>query len=106
MNKISLLFFIVLFQTCLIFIARGQDYGDTGKRIYEKKCVACHGKDGTKGALGAKNLQVSRLDDSSLFVTISEGRNRMPSWKKKLTSQDVNHVIRYIKSLRSLNTQQ
>jgi mono/diheme cytochrome c family protein len=72
-----------------------------GKKIYENKCARCHGKDGTRGLFGAKNLKVSRLNDNDLYKTISNGRDIMPSWKDKLTPESIQTVIRYVKTLRS-----
>lgn len=81
--------------------AQAQQTADDGKLIFEKKCTRCHGSDGTKGYLGAKNLRKSRLDDDGLFATITNGRWIMPSWKRKLTPQQIHAVIVYIKTLRN-----
>jgi cytochrome c6 len=71
-----------------------------GKELFENKCAKCHGRDGTKGSWGAINLQYSYISDIELFNTISNGRRIMPSWKKKLTSEEIKNVISYIKILR------
>ena len=81
--------------------AQTQQAADDGKVIFEQKCTRCHGNDGTKGYLGAKNLRKSRLDDDGLFATITKGRWIMPSWKRKLTPQQIRAVIAYIKTLRN-----
>ncbi|WP_316633853.1 cytochrome c [uncultured Flavobacterium sp.] len=72
----------------------------SGKDVFEGKCVACHGIDGTKGKWGAINLQRSYLDDLEIFKVVSDGRRIMPSWKKKLTIEEIKSVILYIKTLR------
>ncbi|MCD0470350.1 cytochrome c [Flavobacterium sp. JAS] len=72
----------------------------SGKDVFEFKCVACHGIDGTKGKWGAINLQRSYLDDIEILKVISNGRRIMPSWKKKLTLEEIKSVILYIKTLR------
>lgn len=72
----------------------------TGKDLFEKKCAKCHGKDGTKGMFGAKNLQLSRINDGDMFHTISNGIRVMPSWKSRLTEGQIRMVMAYIKKLR------
>ncbi|SDP92897.1 Cytochrome C oxidase, cbb3-type, subunit III [Mucilaginibacter sp. OK268] len=72
----------------------------TGRALFEKKCATCHGNDGTRGRWGAKNLQISKLDNNELLNTISKGRGIMPNWGKKLSAIQISSVIEYIKTLR------
>jgi len=72
----------------------------TGRALFEKKCATCHGNDGTRGRWGAKNLQISKLDNDELLSTISNGRGIMPNWGKKLSAGQISSVIEYIKTLR------
>jgi cytochrome c6 len=71
-----------------------------GKELFERKCITCHGKDGTKGFLGAKNLQRSILTDTEIVSMITKGKRIMPSWEKKLSPQQISDVASYIKTLR------
>lgn len=77
-----------------------QEIPKIGRQLFESKCKRCHGKDGAKGWFGAKNLQLSVLNDAMLFQTISEGKSAMPPWKKKLTAAEIKTIIAYIKTLR------
>jgi mono/diheme cytochrome c family protein len=72
----------------------------TGKELFERHCKQCHGKDGTRGLFGAKNLQTSALADDALYMTIAKGRKVMPSWEKKLDSTEMGLVVGYVKTLR------
>jgi len=81
--------------------AQAQQVTEDGKLIFEKNCTRCHGYDGTKGYWGAKNLRKSKLDDEKLYATIANGRWIMPSWKRKLTPDQIHAVIAYIKTLRN-----
>jgi mono/diheme cytochrome c family protein len=74
---------------------------DAGQVLFEQKCIACHGADGTAGIGGAANLQVSRLDSISLLQTITNGRNGMPAFKDQLDSAELKQVIKYVKGLRN-----
>lgn len=71
-----------------------------GKRIFEEKCVACHGNDGTAGIANAANLQTSKLDINSLASTISNGRGAMPSFKNQLTEEEIENLASYAQTLR------
>lgn len=72
----------------------------TGKELFERYCKQCHGKDGTRGLFGARNLQASQLPDEALYMTIAKGRKVMPSWEKKLDSVEMGLVVTYVKTLR------
>lgn len=72
----------------------------TGQELFERYCKQCHGKDGTRGLFGAKNLQTSQLPDEALYTTIAKGRKIMPAWEKKLDTGQLQLVTAYVKSLR------
>jgi mono/diheme cytochrome c family protein len=89
-----------------------------GRAIYTKHCVECHGTGG-KGQPGDWRIRDADghyppppLDDSAhawhhptavLLEMISEGspqgQGKMPAWKDKLTEQERQDVVAYIKSL-------
>jgi cytochrome c6 len=81
---------------------------DAGKAVFEKSCVACHGKDG-KGnpamakALGEKGLnltakEVGQKSDEQLLKVIAEGAGKMPA-QKTLSKDDQKQVLSYVRSL-------
>lgn len=72
----------------------------SGKDLYEQNCSKCHGYDGTKGKFGAKNLRNSVLTDEQSVMIIQKGKGIMPSWEKKLTSEQIHAIISYIKTWR------
>ncbi|HZE83721.1 MAG TPA: cytochrome c [Puia sp.] len=73
---------------------------DPGQLLFTQNCTRCHGADGTRGFLGAKNLQKSNLSDSAIVERIQNGRRIMPSWKKKFTMAEIWQLALYIKTLR------
>jgi cytochrome c6 len=103
MNSKYLILAALMLSESIGAMARQPD--PVGRKIYEGKCTRCHGRDGTRGLFGAKNLQTSKLDDKTLYETISEGRRIMPSWKEKLKPEEIHQVIRYVKTLRPTYTQ-
>ena|ERR1044071_1348243 len=81
---------------------------DAGKAVFEKSCVACHGKDG-KGnpamakALGEKGLNITTKEtadksDEQLIKVIAEGRGKMPA-QKSLSKDEQKNVVGYVRSL-------
>lgn len=85
-------------------IARAQN--DTEK-TYKANCVLCHGADGSGGtpsgkALGAKDLRseaVQKKTDADLTAVISAGKGKMPAFAKKLSAEDIQKLVKYIKAL-------
>lgn len=71
-----------------------------GKGTFENKCAWCHGKDGARGRFGAKDLRQSTLTDLDYFTVIANGKNGMPTWKKRLNNDQIKLVINYIKQFR------
>jgi mono/diheme cytochrome c family protein len=72
----------------------------TGEYLYIQNCSRCHGADGTKGFLGARNLQKSRLEDPAIVQKIQRGKGLMPSFRKKLTPEEMSLLLLYVKQLR------
>ena len=84
---------------------------DAGKAIWAKQCQSCHGKsgkgDGTKAA-GLKThpgdftqASVQSQTDGALFYKIVEGRDDMPSFKKKLPDEeDIWNAINYMRTFK------
>lgn len=89
-----------------------------GKAVYEKYCLECHGTEG-RGQPGDWRIRDADghfppppLDDSAhawhhptavLLEVIREGspagQGKMPAWEGKLTQQQMQDVVAYIKSL-------
>lgn len=89
-----------------------------GRAIYDKNCLECHGADG-KGQPGDWRIRGADgkyppppLDDSAhawhhptavLMEAIRDGspggQGNMPAWKDKLSEQEMQDVVVYIKSL-------
>ncbi|AWA29447.1 hypothetical protein HYN48_04740 [Flavobacterium magnum] len=92
---------IILGALLMVACATAQKPEKTGKEIFENRCAKCHGKDGTKGLWGAINLKGSQITDSERLLTISNGRRLMPSWRKRLTENEIRRVAEYVKKLKS-----
>ena len=80
---------------------------DSGKALYEKSCVGCHGADG-KGnekmakLLGEKGLNIvgsetKKKSDDQLLKVLAEGSGKMPA--SKLSKEEQKQVLSYVRSL-------
>lgn len=82
-----------------------------GKALWAKHCQSCHGKagegDGSKAAQ-LKTLPISfakaefqKQTDGALLYKTSEGRDDMPSFKKKLPEQDdIWNLVNYMRTFK------
>jgi mono/diheme cytochrome c family protein len=82
-----------------------------GKALWATHCQSCHGKsglgDGTKAAQlktepGNFTLAATQQQsDGSFYYKITEGRDDMPSFKKKLPeAEDIWNLINFIRTLK------
>lgn len=82
-----------------------------GKELYSKHCQSCHGKtglgDGSKAAQlksepgNFSSASFQRQTDGTLYYKISEGRDDMPSFKKKIEStEEMWQLINYVRTLK------
>ncbi len=83
-----------------------------GKALWTKHCQSCHGKtglgDGTKAAtLDTEPGDLTTVDsqkqsDGELFYKSMEGREDMPSFKKKIPEQDdIWSIINFMRTLKT-----
>lgn len=77
-----------------------------GQDLYKQKCASCHGADGA-GAMakkmGSRDLnsdEVQKMSDKDLATVISTGKGKMPGYKGKLTDDQINDVVKHIKTLK------
>ena len=82
-----------------------------GKALWVKHCQSCHGKtgqgDGTKAAQLETEMEdfttdvIQKQPDGALFYKIQEGRDEMPSFKKKIPDEDeIWTVINFMRTLK------
>ena len=81
-----------------------------GKTLYNQHCKSCHGKEGYGDGSKAAQLDTPSGDfttedfqaqsDGSLFYKTIEGRDDMPSFRKKIPEdEDVWSVVNFLKTL-------
>ena len=95
---------IVALASSLVLPAFGEDSGADSFKI---KCAMCHGADGKANtpagkafkAVSLKDPMVVNSSDEELSTIVKNGKNKMPSFKDKMTEDQVKAVITYIRTL-------
>lgn len=71
---------------------------------YKAKCAMCHGADGMgKPAMGTKDLgspDIQKMSDADLTGALTNGKGKMPGYKGKLTDDQINDLVKYIRTLK------
>ena len=103
MLRLSLGFAICGLLAALSLPACGQDGGE----IYKSKCERCHGADGQSHTFEGRmtkapvlsDPKVSALADADLIAVVKDGKKKMPSFRKKLTDDQIAAVVAYMRTL-------
>ena len=59
-----------------------------GATVFSKNCARCHGPQGIKDER-TPNLQTIPLDKAHLVNSITNGKSKMPSFKDKLSDEEI-----------------
>ncbi len=84
-------------------IAKTEQSVDSGKKLYEKHCITCHGESG-KGGIGPKltgSVRIHGSSDGEMFHVITDGvaGTAMKGHKNELAEEMRWHLVNYISSL-------
>ena len=99
--SMAVLMFALLFATSS-FAA------DTGADLYKAKCASCHGASGAGDTAIGKNLklkdlssaEVQKQSDAELATIIEKGKKPMPPYEGKLTKDQIQELVKYIRTLK------
>jgi mono/diheme cytochrome c family protein len=79
------------------------------REIYAKNCEACHGPKAEGGLAKVDNKQIKvpslkadhaiKHTDDKLTKMITNGEEEMPAFKNKLTADEINLMVRYIRKV-------
>ncbi|MBV9183491.1 MAG: cytochrome c [Acidobacteria bacterium] len=78
-----------------------------GASIFKAKCTLCHGPDGSGNTALGKQMQaanlrskeVQKLSDVEMRKIVHDGQANMPGFSDQLNSEEIGHVVRYIRAL-------
>lgn len=105
----AIAFGVVLTSVAMI-VEANHGSARTAAELYSKHCASCHGKDGRaktfKGKLNhARDLtDQAWQDDTSderLFNSIMKGKRKMPGFSKKMSEQEIDALVKYVRGLKS-----
>lgn len=76
-----------------------------GAAIFKAKCSGCHGADGTKtiAAMGIKPINSAAVKSKgadTLKAEVTNGVNKMPAFKSKLSADEIGAVVQHVLSLK------
>jgi mono/diheme cytochrome c family protein len=80
---------------------------DDGAATFKAKCAICHGADGAGTTPVGKSMKIRDLGsadvqaqtDAQLSAIVTNGKNKMPAYKGKLTDDQIKGLIAYIRQL-------
>jgi mono/diheme cytochrome c family protein len=84
------------------------DAGDA-RAVYDKHCSECHGKDGQSHSFRGRHSHSRDLTDAQwqdqvtderIYNSISNGKGKMPAFHKKLSDEDINSLVTFVRSLK------
>src|SRR5688572_9632995 len=97
-------FLVVL--TAMAMLAIGAPAFAEGAAVYKAKCAMCHGADGSGQTPVGRSLklrdlggpEVQKLTDAQLTAIITDGKEKMPAFKNKLTPAEITAQVALIRS--------
>ena len=83
--------------------------GGDATSVYNSKCASCHGRDGRARSAHARHENARDLSsaewqdsvsDELIYNSISNGKGKMPGFKKKLSDAQMDELVSYVRRLR------
>ena len=111
-GSITVVVGIIMFAAAAIFIdssAQANAPAGDAAGTYNSKCAKCHGRDGRsktmRGRLThSRDLSSSEwqndVSDERIYNSISNGKGKMPAFKKSLTDSQIDELVNYVRRLR------
>jgi cytochrome c6 len=94
---------------CILGAATAAWAGDTAAtaELYKTTCQKCHGADGTGNTPAGKKFEardfhspeVQKQSDAELIKATTEGQKKMPSYKDKLSAEQIKDLVAYVRQL-------
>ena len=107
LNLVSLLTLAVTTIAVICLLSAPVHAQGDGEKVYKAKCASCHGPDGAGAtpvgkATKARDFcsdEVKKETDEEWTAIIVKGKNKMPSYDKKITDAEIKDVVTYIRGL-------
>lgn len=101
--------FLIFGATSSHVSAAARVAGGDAASVYNSKCASCHGRDGRAKSMHAKHEHARDLttaewqdsvSDERIYNSISNGKGKMPAFKKKLSDSQIDELVSYVRRLR------
>ena len=91
---------LVISATLVAVLAASADDAELGREVYDEFCVNCHGRDLVNPGTVSFDLRKFPKDDFERFrgVVLNGKGKAMPSWRDKITDDDVKLLWAYVKN--------
>lgn len=90
----------------LLFMPRARAADDKTVKLFTAKCSVCHGDDGHGTDIGRgvnvvdlHSPEVQNQTDDQLIDVVTNGKNKMPANKGKLTAAQIKSLVAYVREL-------
>ena len=78
-----------------------------GEATYKSKCASCHGATGMADSGAGKSLKIKPVNDpdvkamseADMIKVTTDGKGKMPSYKGKLTDDQIKDAVGYYRTL-------
>jgi cytochrome c6 len=98
----------MLIASVAIPVASYADATPDGAVTYKAKCAMCHGPDGAGQTPTGKSMKVrdlrsadvQKMSDAELMKVIADGKGKMPAYKAKLGSDEIQALVTLIRNLK------
>lgn len=82
---------------------------DDGRDLFLTNCTGCHGRNADSDTPAGRLWQVPRLrsaavqraTDAQLLEIMRKGKGKMPAWGNVLSGIDLDHLLAYLRSLKT-----
>ena len=81
-------------------------WGADAGALWAQHCASCHGKDGSGSTAMGKKLGIKdytkeqSFSDAEATKVIKDGKGKMKAYKDKLSDDDVQALVKYVRSLK------
>lgn len=104
--KIQTAFLVTLSLGLMLFTPPARAADDKTAKLFEAKCAVCHGDDGHGTDIGRglnvvdlHSPEVQKQTDEQLIDAVTNGKNKMPPNKGKLTAAQIKSLVAYVREL-------
>jgi cytochrome c6 len=97
---------LTAFSVSIVNANAAQGSAAASTATFRTKCAMCHGPDGAGSEVGKsmnvpdlRSQEVQHLADAELVQIVSDGKSGMPSFKSSLSADQIQALVKYVRTL-------